>query len=68
MTEEASYAMRNTVLTIVRVLKQDYARQQKRYSPSSGTKQRAEAVMLSKIFHKAKQIIFIPLWDASGGK
>jgi hypothetical protein len=32
------------------------------------TKQKAEATMLSRIFHKARQIIFLPLWDAVGGK
>jgi hypothetical protein len=37
-------------------------------SPSGRTKQRAEAEMLSGIFHKARQIIFLPLWDAGAGK
>lgn len=32
------------------------------------TLQRAEANMLSRIFHKARQIIFLPLWDAGGGE
>jgi hypothetical protein len=32
------------------------------------TKQKAEAAMLSQIFHKARQIIFLPLWDAGAGK
>ena len=31
-------------------------------------KQIAEATVLSQIFHKARQIIFLPLWDAAGGK
>lgn len=31
------------------------------------TKQSTEANMLGKIFHKARQIIFLPLWDAAGG-
>ncbi|KAG0652017.1 Hybrid signal transduction histidine kinase B [Hyphodiscus hymeniophilus] len=30
------------------------------------TKQNSEATMLSQIFHKAKQIMFLPLWDAGG--
>ncbi|KAG9236744.1 M3EW, histidine kinase-group I protein [Amylocarpus encephaloides] len=37
-------------------------------SPSQSAKQIAEAAMLSKIFHKAKQIIFLPLWDAGGDR
>jgi len=32
------------------------------------TQQRAEANVLSRIFHKARQIIFLPLWDAGGGE
>jgi len=31
------------------------------------TKQNTEATMLSQIFHKARQIMFLPLWDAGGG-
>jgi hypothetical protein len=31
------------------------------------TRQNTEATMLSKIFHKARQILFLPLWDAGGG-
>ncbi|EDN97608.1 hypothetical protein SS1G_12461 [Sclerotinia sclerotiorum 1980 UF-70] len=30
------------------------------------TKQEAEAIMLAKVFHKARQIIFLPLWDSAG--
>ncbi|KAF7877649.1 hypothetical protein EAF04_001320 [Stromatinia cepivora] len=30
------------------------------------TKQEAEATMLAKVFHKARQIIFLPLWDSAG--
>lgn len=37
-------------------------------SPSRLTEQRAEAALLAKIFHKARQIIFLPLWDAGGGR
>ncbi|TGO51750.1 hypothetical protein BCON_0155g00340 [Botryotinia convoluta] len=29
-------------------------------------KQEAEATMLGKVFHKARQIIFLPLWDSAG--
>lgn len=29
---------------------------------------KAEATMLSRIFHRAKQIIFLPLWDAGGDR
>lgn len=36
-------------------------------SPSYATKQAAEAAMLGTIFKKARQIIFLPLWDAGGG-
>ncbi|KAH7360859.1 M3EW, histidine kinase-group I protein [Rhexocercosporidium sp. MPI-PUGE-AT-0058] len=32
------------------------------------TQQRAEANVLSRIFHKARQIIFLPLWDAGGDR
>lgn len=32
------------------------------------TKQEAEANMLAKVFHKARQIIFLPLWDSAGGR
>jgi hypothetical protein len=32
------------------------------------TQQNVEATMLSQIFHKARQIIFLPLWDAGGGR
>ncbi|KAH7417618.1 M3EW, histidine kinase-group I protein [Cadophora sp. MPI-SDFR-AT-0126] len=32
------------------------------------TKQRAEANMLSRVFRKARQIIFLPLWDAAGNR
>jgi len=35
---------------------------------SDVTKQMAEATVLSQIFHKARQIIFLPLWDAAGGR
>jgi hypothetical protein len=31
------------------------------------TQKKAEAVMLSHIFHAARQIMFLPLWDAGGG-
>ena len=31
------------------------------------TKQNTEATMLSQIFHNARQIMFLPLWDAGGG-
>lgn len=31
-------------------------------------KQMAEATILSQIFHGARQIIFLPLWDAAGGR
>jgi hypothetical protein len=34
--------------------------------PSDLTRQRGEADMLSKLFYKARQIIFLPLWDAGG--
>ncbi|CAG8950652.1 hypothetical protein HYFRA_00002862 [Hymenoscyphus fraxineus] len=37
-------------------------------SPSDATKQAAEAAMLGSIFRKAKQIIFLPLYDASGDR
>ncbi|KAF8854647.1 hypothetical protein BDZ45DRAFT_656420 [Acephala macrosclerotiorum] len=30
------------------------------------THQKAEATLLSRIFHKARQIIFLPLWDTAG--
>ncbi|ESZ95938.1 M3EW, histidine kinase-group I protein [Sclerotinia borealis F-4128] len=32
------------------------------------TKQEAEANMLAKVFHKARQIIFLPLWDSAGAR
>jgi hypothetical protein len=32
------------------------------------TRQAAEAAILSKVFQGARQIIFLPLWDASGSK
>lgn len=32
------------------------------------SKQNAEAAMLSQIFHKARQIIFLPLWDAGADR
>ncbi|KAH8585643.1 hypothetical protein B0O99DRAFT_646455 [Bisporella sp. PMI_857] len=32
------------------------------------TKQMAEATILSQIFHRARQIIFLPLWDAAGDR
>jgi hypothetical protein len=35
--------------------------------PHDVTKQRAEATLLSRVFHKARQIVFLPLWDAGGG-
>jgi hypothetical protein len=37
-------------------------------APVNLTNREAEATMLSKIFHKARQIIFLPLWDAGGGE
>ncbi|CAG8982727.1 hypothetical protein HYALB_00001008 [Hymenoscyphus albidus] len=37
-------------------------------SLSDATKQAAEAAMLGSIFRKAKQIIFLPLYDASGDR
>jgi hypothetical protein len=37
-------------------------------SPFNATKQNSEAALLSRIFHKARQIIFLPLWDAGGGQ
>jgi hypothetical protein len=41
----------------------------RRLVPASDvTKQMAEATILSQIFHKARQIIFLPLWDAAGGR
>jgi hypothetical protein len=36
-------------------------------SPINMTKKSAEAEMLSRVFLGARQIIFLPLWDASGG-
>lgn len=32
------------------------------------TRQKAEAALLSKVFHRARQIIFLPLWDLAGSK
>lgn len=37
-------------------------------APNDLTNRKAEATMLSRIFHKARQIIFLPLWDAGAGK
>ncbi len=37
-------------------------------SPLNLTKQRTEAKMLSRVFRDARQIIFLPLWDAGAGK
>lgn len=31
-------------------------------------KQIAEAAILTQFFHKARQIVFLPLWDAAGGE
>lgn len=31
-------------------------------------KQNAEATMLAQVFHKARQIMFLPLWDAGAGE
>ncbi|RDW78466.1 hypothetical protein BP5796_06318 [Coleophoma crateriformis] len=36
--------------------------------PSDLTKKQAEAAVLSSVFHKARQIIFLPLWDAGGDR
>jgi hypothetical protein len=36
-------------------------------SPINMTRKQAEAEILSRIFHGARQIIFLPLWDAGGG-
>jgi hypothetical protein len=35
---------------------------------ADSTRQAAEAAILSKVFQGARQIIFLPLWDASGSK
>jgi hypothetical protein len=35
--------------------------------PINMTKKSAEAEKLSRVFLGARQIIFLPLWDASGG-
>lgn len=32
------------------------------------TRQKSEAAMLSKVFHKARQVIFLPIWDLAGSK
>lgn len=60
----------------------EQVKDRKKHTPSNGTnpterprtsssfdstKQEAEATMLAKIFHKARQIIFLPLWDSAGG-
>jgi hypothetical protein len=37
-------------------------------SPMNITRKQTEAEILSRIFHGARQIIFLPLWDAGGGK
>ncbi|KAF4625939.1 hypothetical protein G7Y89_g12226 [Cudoniella acicularis] len=37
-------------------------------SPSRTNQQQVEASLLSKIFQKARQIIFLPLWDAAGDR
>jgi hypothetical protein len=37
-------------------------------SPIGVAAKQAEASLLSQIFHKARQIIFLPLWDTGGGK
>jgi hypothetical protein len=37
-------------------------------SQFNATKQNSEAALLSRIFRKARQIIFLPLWDAGGGQ
>ncbi|TVY67501.1 Hybrid signal transduction protein dokA, partial [Lachnellula suecica] len=39
-----------------------------RRQSSGTTKQRSEAAMLSGVFHKARQIIFLPLWDAGADR
>jgi hypothetical protein len=40
----------------------------RRLSSIDLTAQRAEADLLSRVFDKARQIIFLPLWDAGGSK
>lgn len=42
-------------------------RRSRSISPINMTKKKAEAAILSYIFHGARQIIFLPLWDAGGG-
>ena len=37
-------------------------------APKRLAKQKAEATMLSHVFHKARQIIFLPTWDAANGE
>jgi len=37
-------------------------------APTNIASKKAEATMLSRIFHKARQIIFLPLWDAGAGE
>lgn len=37
-------------------------------SPIDSTKRREEAAILSRFFQDARQIMFLPLWDAGGGK
>lgn len=37
-------------------------------SPIGVAAKQAEASLLSRIFHKARQIIFLPFWDTGGGK
>lgn len=39
----------------------------RKISPFDVKKQEAEANMLSKVFHNARQIIFLPLWNAAAG-
>jgi len=42
--------------------------QRRSLSPNYLAKQRTEAAYLSATFHKARQIIFIPLWDAGANR
>jgi hypothetical protein len=66
--DDGYFSARDQASEIEESLATSPSRQQQSRSPSGTTKQRAEAAMLSGIFHKARQIIFLPLWDAGAGK
>ncbi|KAH6681445.1 M3EW, histidine kinase-group I protein [Halenospora varia] len=66
--EEGYFSSLEQIAEIEKTLGTSPSGRPKPISPGAMSQQRAEASMLAQVFHKARQIIFLPLWDAGADR